>query len=169
MRKILPIALICFLLLSGCGYFMRESDEEYLSEILELPLSEYQRKELQDNHSGFLGDGMMTAVYAFVPADADHLLEQILLNAHWHSLPMSQNLNLVLYGGTRDGVYYVYNLASKAGFPKVENGYWFFYDEQGQGEDCYYDKNLFERGSFNIKCAIFDTDTQTLYYLEFDT
>ena len=40
----------------------------------------------------------------------------------WNKLPLTENLELILYGGEKDGKSYAYNLADDAGLPEVPNG-----------------------------------------------
>ena len=87
----------------------------------------------------------------------------------WEKLPLTENLELIMYGGVKDGITYGYNLAHTADIPKVENGYYFFLDKHSGSTDRHSDAELFGRYSFNFSLAIYDSDKKILYYLKEDT
>jgi hypothetical protein len=74
-----------------------------------------------------------------------------------------------MYGGEKDNVGYNYNFAKSFGIPQIKNGYWFFSDRHNKSTSPEKDVDLFERRSFNFTLAIYDIDTNTLYYFELDT
>ncbi|HHX23158.1 MAG TPA: hypothetical protein GX723_03965 [Thermoanaerobacterales bacterium] len=87
----------------------------------------------------------------------------------WQKLPLSENVHLIIYGGEKDNVGYNYNFAKSFGIPQIKNGYWFFSDRHNKSTSPEKDVDLFERRSFNFTLAIYDIDTNTLYYFELDT
>ena len=118
-----------------------------------------------DTHGGFLGDGSY-----YLILDCSKNKEQALEKVkNWNKLPLSENLNLIMYGGEKDGVTYGYELAEEAHIPKIENGYYIFEDRSSESKDSTDDTELFDRYSFNFSIAIYDCDTDKLYYFEFDT
>lgn len=82
---------------------------------------------------------------------------------------MSENLSLMFYGGERDGMYYDFNLADEANMPKVEHGFYYFQDRHSKSTDSSSDVEIFDRGSYNFSLAVYDSDTDRLYYFELDT
>ena len=74
-----------------------------------------------------------------------------------------------MYGGRKDGVTYGYELAEEAHMPSIDNGYYMFEDRHSESKDSRDDSELFDRYSFNFSIAIYDCDTDKLYYFEFDT
>ena len=118
-----------------------------------------------DTHGGFLGDGSYYLILD-CSQNREKALEKV---AGWKKLPLSENLDLIMYGGNRDGVGYSYNLAEEAGIPKIENGYYFFEDRHSESNNSEDDSELFDRYSFNFSIAIYDSDTDKLYYFDFDT
>lgn len=163
--------LILFTFLVSCVRMppTAEDYEDYLEEILEIPLPIPSEKSVSDSHGGFLGDGLLSVRYRFTPAEAFNLVSSILSNKNWKPLPLPENLGLLLYGGSKDGISYEYRLAQEAGFPEISNGYYFFSDANAAPNDKHDDAGLFDRYSFNIQCALYDSDTLTLYFLSFDT
>lgn len=118
-----------------------------------------------DTHGGFQGEGS----HYLILDCSDNKEKALELINDWNKLPLSENLNLVMYGGEKDGVIYGYELAKEAHIPKIENGYYIFVDSQAEGKDNGDDSELFNRYSFNFEIAIYDCDTDRMYYFEFDT
>ena len=84
---------------------------------------------------------------------------------------MTENLTALVYG-LKDETSSIDPYISEDGealFPKVENGYYYFYDRHSESKDHFDDTNVLSRHSFNFVIAIFDTDTNRLYYSKFDT
>lgn len=116
--------------------------------------------------------------YGGFPVDGSHYLildcsdnkqKALEIIKDWNKLPLSENLNLAMYGGEKDGVIYGYELAKEAHMPKIENGYYIFEDSQLEGKDRSDDSKLLYRNSFNFEIAVYDCDTDKMYYFEFDT
>ena len=126
-----------------------------------------------DTHGGFIGDG---SYYLILDCsdNRDKALEKV---KDWNKLPLSENLNLIMYGGEKDGVTYSLDLAEEAKIPKVENGYYIFEDRYLENPEDRYSENrdtkddswLFDRGSYNFSIAIYDCDTDIMYYFMYDT
>ena len=126
---------------------------------------DYSVVEEQDTHDGFLGDGS----YYLILDCADNREQALETVKDWRELPLSENLNLIMYGGTRDGAEYRFNLAEEAHMPKIENGFYIFEDRHSESRDSADDSELFERYSFNFSLAVYDTDADKMYYFKFDT
>jgi len=123
--------------------------------------------EYEDSHGGFHGDG---GTYAKIKLDGKGTEKAILeIKNSWKSLPLSENLSLIMYGGMRDNIEYIYNLADEFKIPHIENGYWLFIDRHSKSINNYDDTDLFNRHSFNFTLALYDADENVLYYIEFDT
>lgn len=121
--------------------------------------------EEKDTHGGFHGDGSY-----YLILDCSEKREQATkLIKTWTPLPLSENLQLIMYGGEKDGVSYGYNLAEEAHWPIINNGVYKFVDRHAGADDKSDDTNLLNRYSFNFSVAVYDLDTNTLYYFEFDT
>lgn len=126
---------------------------------------DYSVVEELDTHGGFNGDG---AYYLILDCSSNR--EKALKTAEsWNRLPLSENLELMMYGGTKDGVTYGYELAKEAHMPEVENGYYMFEDRHSESTDSADDSALFDRYSYNFSIAVYDCDTDRMYYFEFDT
>ena len=118
-----------------------------------------------DTHGGFHGDGS----YYLILDCSNNKQKALEIVADWNELPLSENLNLIMYGGEKDGVTYGHELAEEAHIPKIENGYYIFEDRSSESVDSSDDSELFDRYSFNFSIAIYDSDADKMYYFEFDT
>ena len=118
-----------------------------------------------DTHGGFHGDGS----YYLILDCSNNKVKALEIVKDWKTLPLTENLNLIMYGGEKDNVTYGYELAKEAHIPKVKNGYYIFEDRSSESKDSTDDTELFDRYSFNFSIAIYDCDTDKLYYFEFDT
>lgn len=118
-----------------------------------------------DTHGGFIGDGTY-----HIALDCSKKKEKVLKTvSEWSELPLSENLQLMMYGGEKDGMTYGYNLAKNTNIPLINNGYYCFLDRHSEAVDKYSDIDLFNRYSFNFSLVIYDTDTDILYYIRKDT
>ena len=93
------------------------------------------------------------------------------IKSEWKELPLTENLTALVYGLEDEtssiGPYILED--GEALFPKVENGYYYFYDRHNESKDHFDDTNVLDRHSFNFVIAVFDADTNSLYYSKFDT
>lgn len=120
--------------------------------------------EENDTHGAF-GDG----AYYLILDCSENRQQAMELVSGWKELAMSEDLELIMYGGERDGTVYGYNLAEQAKMPKVENGYYRFYDRHPNAKYPYDTSDLLKRVSFNFSLAVYDTDSDIMYYFEYDT
>lgn len=118
-----------------------------------------------DTHSGFHGDGS----YHLILDCSENKEKATEILSKWIELPLLENLALIMYGGEKDGISYGYNLAKEAEIPTIENGYYYFCDKHAKSTDNKNASALFDRGSFNFSLAIYDSDTDKMYYFEYDT
>lgn len=115
-----------------------------------------------DTHGGFHGDGTY-----YLILDCSENKEKALKKIRdWEELPLSNNLDSVMYGGIS---YNRHGLAEKAKWPEIENGYYFFEDRHSESKDSADDSELFYRNSYNFSIAVYDTDNHIFYYFELDT
>ncbi len=172
MKKIIAVS-ISILILSGCA--INKGTNKYINKKIGIDISKCKIEKDKDTHGGFLGDG-----YYIVIANCEQKpLAEI---KEWKKLPLSQNLQLIMYGGTKDDSTYLYNLAEESGIPEIKNGYYYFYDRvdgeyfkdkntdtEKKIEDRHSDSEIFNRYSYNFTLALYDEDNNKFYYYEFDT
>ena len=93
------------------------------------------------------------------------------IKTEWNELPLTENLTALIYGIESDtssvGPYITKDDVPL--FPEIENGYYYFVDQHTESTDSKDDTEIFDRNSFNLVIAIYDTDTNRLYYCQFDT
>lgn len=154
------IACLFLLLLNPVGRYISDSYQYF-----GFTKRDFSVIEEFDTHGGFHGDGSY-----YLILDCSENKQDALENASgWKPLPLSENLALIMYGGCKDGMWYGYNLAKEANIPAIENGYYIFKDRHSDSRNSADDSELFNRHSFNFSIAIYDLDTDIMYYFEFDT
>ena len=62
-------------------------------------------------------------------------------------------------------MYYGYEFVEKVGIPQIEHGYYYFLNKQTNNQDT----DVLNSPSLNFVIAMFDSDSNTLYYFELDT
>ena len=135
--------------------------QRHISRTLGIDASDAVVEVSYDDHSGFHGDGTGYAVLLF---SDDSLEEKIAAPGGWRRLPLTDNLQTLIYG-TRTETAATGPFIGIT-FPKVEEGYWYFYDRQGETES---DADVLDRNSYNYTFAIYDTENNTLCFCEYDT
>lgn len=112
-----------------------------------------------DNHGGFLGDG---TTYVEIAYYDEAVAENIAKNGRWNPLPVSDDIYKVIYTDHFEAI-------RNYGIPKIKNGYYFFYDRSDEATDPYDETKFYDRYSYNFTVALYDNDTNRLYYIEADT
>ncbi len=127
-----------------------------------------------DDHGGFHGDGTMFIALRF---SDDEVLDEIRESGEWNAFPLDETVETLIYGTeymSEDGEEwfqygpYVTDDDFNPLFPKVENGYYRLIDRYEPLPDEE-DTDILDRYSFNFTLGVYDTDTDILYYCEFDT
>ena len=158
--KTLIIALVVCFVLSACNVPGGQP-----SDYFGFKTSEFTVVEEKDTHGGFHSDGTY-----YLILDCSEKTEQAKeCTKDWKPLPLTENLQLAMYGGSRGGVSYGYNFAEEAHWPVINNGVYKFIDRHAEAADQTDDTNLLSRASFNFSIAVYDFDTDILYYFEMDT
>ena len=157
--------------LAGCQAGS-SSVQNKISDVLGINVSDGEEIQGSDSHGGFHGDGMKDVVLSF----SDDLSGQIVGSDGWKPLPLSQNLTALVYGirwESDDATYqvgpYLTDDNNNPVIPQIENGYYYFLDRHSKSVDSYDDSDVLERHSYNFTIAIYDSNTDTLYYAEYDT
>ena len=154
------VALIFLLLLKPASGYIDNSEKHF-----GFAKKDFSVVEEFDDHGGFLGDGSYRLIL-----DCSGKKEKALrIIKKWKPLPMTENLNLMMYGGERGGTTYGFELAKEAHMPKIENGYYIFEDRHSESKNSSDDSELFERYSYNFSIAVYDCDTDKMYYFKYDT
>lgn len=135
------------------------------SSIFGLRTKDYTVVESLDTHGGFHGDG---AYYCVLDCSQNREKAQEVVR-EWNELPLPQNIEVLMYGGVYEGWHYWGALSEEAHMPKVERGYYVFYDRHSECENPSDPSGLLNRSSYNFTIAVYDCDTDRVYYFEYDT
>lgn len=133
---------------------------------IELP--EYEHYSMHDTRNDLFDSGILYVTCSFDEENGAILAEDLEESPLWKALPATENLNVMLYGGEIDGVSYDYKLAKRVGLDEIEDGYWYFYNLQNGAMYAHSDETLLDQSSFEIICAIYDTDERVLHYIKYD-
>lgn len=173
MKRLIPF-LLCLLLLSGCK--KNNGPLDRVSELLCTDASEFSVITYYDSHGGFHGDGETVIIMQLTQQQAIRLDQDTQNHFCRREIPFSEPVSITLYGGDvmRGGVAWYHNalFQNESGaslVPEISNGFYLFYDRHRESTDPSDDAHLHTRGSRNFDLAIFDADTNTLYYLVLDT
>ena len=103
--------------------------------------------------TGWFGDGELVYTFHLDEENGTVFETRVQTAAHWHSLPMSATLEELVYEHFHRVI------------PRVESGYYFFYDEQNKRYSV--PDNYFEQSySYDFVIGLYDTETLTVYYYE---
>lgn len=144
------------LMTAGCG---KRDPLEFLEKKSGVDLPEGKVLFETDTHGGFHGDGCLQMAVQF---DGGSVSDRLQGSEKWKPLPLSDNLNRFVCQPYYDALE----------IPAVEHGCYFFYDrfdDDAARRDPYDDSALLSRAALNFTLAVFDTDSGTLYLLEFDS
>lgn len=162
--KAFGIVVVFFLWLYFVGLFaFHVETDEYIQKEIGADISSCKIMEDEDTHGGFLGDGDYLVI-ADCSENKEKILNQI---SHWKNFSLTKNLEQVVYGFEKDGVEFSKQVPET--IPKIENGYYYFYDRHSESQNAFSDEGLFDRASYNYTLAFYDMDTDLFYYFELDT
>ena len=170
-KKRLIIIVCVILLIFLTLYFLNKpekmSTEEYIKQEIFVDVSTCNIEIDNNNHGGLLGDGHY---YVKLDCSNDYVNIKNQIN-EWKQLPLTQNLDYMMYGreDTENITYVGDGIANELGIPKIKNGYYKFIDRHRETIDPTNDSALFDRYSYNFTLALYDLDTNILYYYELDT
>lgn len=167
LRRALPAAgLLLALLLTGCG---ADTPQDTISRALGVDVHAGTAADSCDTHSGFHGDGLDFAVLTFPD---DGLAGQLAADPAWQPLPLDDTLTALVYGldtGTVCTGPYLTDTAGAPLLPPVTNGYVYALDRHKESTDGRVGPETLARAALNLTVALYDTDTDTLYYAALDT
>ena len=173
MKKSMLIGMMAVLalLLTACG---GGSARDEIAGALELDLSGCEVVSSWDDHGGFHGDG---TTLIELECSGGGVLDQIREDSNWKALPLDRTAQALVYGvreesGTEETGIMVYQtgpyLTDEEGdllVPEIREGWYRLIDRHAEAGET----DLLDRSSLNFTLALYDTDTDTLYYFEMDT
>lgn len=182
MRKLISIVLCLVFALPLSGCFAENAIQAVLtlghdplaelSGTLGIDLSDAVLLNEEDTHGGFHGDGQSCLALRLTATQGEAIALAVSEDPCWHPLPLSETAQALLYGISRDSSTigpYLHDDSHKPLLPQIENGSYFFRDRHSQAADPADDASVLGRASLNFTIAVYDADTNTLYYLELDT
>lgn len=159
---------LAMFVLSGCQPANRTKDN--ISEITGVNVNTAKKISGYDNHGGGGGDGTSCIILSF---SDDTTLNEIKNNSNWKVLPFDEVVTALVYGVSDEsrsiGPYLGKDSEGKPLIPPIQNGYYLFIDRQTDKPEMKTISDILERYSFNYTLAVYDTDTDLLYYVEEDT
>jgi len=113
MKKKILLLLETIIIFSstGCG---NTSTVKYINRKLNMDIYGCNIVANCDEHGGFHGDGDYYVELEFLD-NSKNIIKQLY---SWNELPLSENLQLIMYGGEKDGITYGYELLKKEEFQK---------------------------------------------------
>lgn len=165
--RIAGVILVLFGLMTHFGvsdHFLEE-----LSKECDINITWGELVEENDTHGGFHGDGTRIMVIQFTET---RLEEQMAENEKWKALPLSDELEKVVYGKTEGNVTsgpYIDYGSVEIKIPEISNGYYYFQDRHSESIDPYDSSVVLGRHSFNFTIMLYDCDTDLLYIVKEDT
>ena len=163
------LTLLLLFTMTGCGVEKKNSVLSDISKEIGVDVVAGEVISESDTHGGFHGDGDTVIVLQIDDTSFSNLIKE---NEEWNAMPLTENLTALVYG--------LHTETSSIGpmihpgdnisvVPEIENGYYYFRDRHYQSKDPKDDTDVLSRASYNFTIAIYDTDTNILYYLELDT
>ncbi|MDO4617171.1 MAG: hypothetical protein Q4B03_06915 [Lachnospiraceae bacterium] len=114
---------------------------------------------ITDTHGAFHNDGVTFAVIELAEDSAAALTADITASPDWTGYPMNETVQTLVSN--------VLNKNDYIHIPEISNGYYQLVDRHADKNSD--DDEFLSRSSYNFTLVIFNTDTNTLYYCEFDT
>ena len=157
------LAALTMVLLVALTACKSESARDAVSEALGIDASSGSELSAYDTHSGN-GDGASCVALRF---SDDTVLEEIKDGTEWESFPLDETVQTLVYGtetGTTKAGPFLSDGDGNPLVPEIQNGYYRLIDRHSDTGT-----NILERHSFNFTVALYDTNTNTLYFCELDT
>ena len=167
--NIIVLTSLALIVMTGCGAEKENSISSEISKTIGVDVSVGEVISKSDSHGGFHGDGVTVIE---IQLNDTSISDQIKDNEDWNTLPLTENLTSLVYGVQTESSSVGPMIHSGDGapvIPEVVNGYYYFLDRHSQSTNPKDDSEVLDRASYNFTIAIFDTDQQTLYYMELDT
>ena len=168
-NKIILLTLLLLFTMTGCGVEKKNSVLSDISKEIGVDVVAGEVISESDTHGGFHGDGDAVIVIQFTDTS---FFDQIIDDEAWDELPLTENLTALVYGlhtETSSIGPMIHSGDNIPVVPEIENGYYYFRDRHYQSKEPKDDTDVLSRASYNFTIAIYDADTNILYYLELDT
>ena len=162
--KTFAVSLLVIFMMTSC------TTNYEISKALVIDVSSVAIVRQYDTHGGFHNDGITYIEYDCSNQSFEDVINK---NDKWKKLPLSDNLEALVYGRNDGGLIVGPFLTDEEDgntlFPFIKNGYYFFEDKEPKDENTQNGPGFLNRRAFNFVIAIYDIDSQKLYYSEFDS
>lgn len=144
------------LTINGTNFSVTQEKVRFLTEVadtLGISLSGGIVLDYRDSHGGFHGDG---TTFAMIRGTCS-----IPEGPYWHRLPATENVAAAIEICVDEN--------NDPLIPRVQEGWYYFYDRHPESRDPADDAMLHGRNSRNFTVAVYDADTNILYHFEYDS
>ena len=158
--KIILLISLAIVIIILCYHILAKDDGTKLFEStfnINLP-NGMKAEEKFNNYNGPPNEGLKLYNFKFTEKESKKFISEIMKS--WNKLPLTEDLELVMYGGTKEGTEYNFNFSNKTGLPQIKQGYWILKNAH---------KGILNENSFNFTLAIYDTEQNLLYLFKIDT
>lgn len=145
-KKYIIIFILLVFLIVGFYAVNYNSIDRKISRDLEIYLPNKLNFEYEDSHHWFLGDGITLAESDLNEKQISLIIDKS--DTDWGKSPIPTEIKEVIYEPSRD-------------MSEVKNGYWIFKNRTPEGR--------FEHITRNYSLGVIDLDTNTFYYIKFDS
>lgn len=156
MKKYTTIMICIFMLLCLVGCQSQKTMTEMISEEIGIGIESGEEIINYSSEETFHGDGEVFYGFQFSSNDLENKIKNDDL---WKQLPVSSTLEEILKKSNFESF----------SVPEISNGYYFFLDRHSEAIDYYDEEKVLERNSMNYTLAIYDVDTQILYYIRYNS
>ncbi len=94
-------------------YILKAKRNHFMKDTFGFNKKEFKVLKETDSHRGFHGDGD----YVLILDCSENIEKALEYTKEWKSLPLTENLQLLMYGGEKEDHFYNYNLADASNFP----------------------------------------------------
>lgn len=151
--KLFLVVILMLRMVSAC---QEDTVQAKISKELGIDIREEIVISHDDSHGGWHGDGVQdTVLYLSDKTVIDQIKE------NWRPLPMTETLTRLNEMGWMGTSHIIP--------PEVVNGYYCWKDRHSEAVDPADDSGVHSRHSYNFTLAVFDADTNTLYFVKVDT
>lgn len=161
------LAIVLPLCLFACSRPGRIADE--ISDALEIDLRAGRTVAVSQDRDRMFGDGQLFVELQFYGDDAEAAIRD---NPRWNPLPPNDEVTTLLYGSSGINSFAGPFVTTRDGeplFPAVKTGYYFFEDRHPDAWAGEPESAVLERASFNFTVAVYDAESDTLYFAQLDT
>ncbi|MDD3239545.1 MAG: hypothetical protein PHW47_05570 [Lachnospira sp.] len=163
--SIFSLFTLCCLSISGCStptIIDNALHKSQLESNLDIQLPKTDSISYSDPESSFHGDGLTSTQITISEASTSDFSNKLSCNEQWTELPLDNDIQLLLYGGHDGCVTYAYHFAQDAQIPQVENGYYYFHNDNPTDTNI-----LSSAGGSKFTFAVYDNDSHILYYCRY--